>query len=231
MTTSVREPDVQQGSSLPYVVPFVVFMALLAAAPWLLPYLGAWEYVLRVVILSLTLWFFSRNVIDFRTRALIPSVILGIAVFALWIAPDVLFPGYRQHWLFDNALTGGAQTSVHDSLQGNSIVLIMRALRAVVLVPVIEELFWRAWLMRWLINPDFERVPLGAFSWSAMIISAALFASEHGAYWDVGLVTGFLYNWWMVRTKSLGDCIVAHAVTNACLSAYVVAFGRWEYWL
>jgi CAAX prenyl protease-like protein len=64
-----------------------------------------------------------------------------------------------------------------------------------------------------------------------MIVTAVLFASEHGPYWDVGLLTGFLYNWWMIRTRSLGDCIVAHAVTNACLCVYVVSSGSWEYWM
>jgi membrane protease YdiL (CAAX protease family) len=58
-----------------------------------------------------------------------------------------------------------------------------------------------------------------------------LFASEHGAYWDVGLAAGVAYNWWMVRTRSLGDLILAHAVTNLCLSVYVIAAGKWEYWL
>ncbi len=47
---------------------------------------------------------------------------------------------------------------------------------------------------------------------------AILFASEHGPYWDVGLITGVIYNWWMVRTKSVADCILMHAVTNAALS-------------
>jgi uncharacterized protein len=106
-----------------------------------------------------------------------------------------------------------------------------RILRAVVLVPIIEELFWRGWLMRWLIHPRFETVKLGAFRPLSFGVTAILFASEHGPYWDVGLVTGILYNWWMVRTKTLGDCILAHAVTNACLCGYVVATHRWEYWL
>jgi membrane protease YdiL (CAAX protease family) len=46
----------------------------------------------------------------------------------------------------------------------------------------------------------------------------------------VGLVAGVIYNWWMVRTRSLGDLILAHGITNACLSAYVVFAGHWEYW-
>jgi membrane protease YdiL (CAAX protease family) len=65
----------------------------------------------------------------------------------------------------------------------------------------------------------------------AFWITAVLFASEHGSYLDVGLITAVIYNWWMVRTRSLGDCILVHAVTNAFLCGYVVATKHWEYWL
>jgi CAAX prenyl protease-like protein len=95
----------------------------------------------------------------------------------------------------------------------------------------VEELFWRGWLMRWLIAADFRSVPLGAYTAQAFWVVAVLFASEHGAYWDVGLLAGIAYNWWMLRTRSLGDLILAHAVTNACLSAYVIVARKWEYWL
>ena len=85
--------------------------------------------------------------------------------------------------------------------------------------------------MRWLIDNDFNRVAMGAFQLSAFAITALLFASEHGPYWDVGLLCGVIYNWWMVRTKSLGDMILVHGVTNACLSAYTIYSRKWEYWL
>ena len=92
-------------------------------------------------------------------------------------------------------------------------------------------LFWRAWLPRWIDRAkDFREVPLGQYSRAAFWLTAILFASEHGALWDVGLAAGLLYNWWMRRTRSLGDLILAHAVTNACLSVYVLTRGRWEYW-
>ena len=90
-------------------------------------------------------------------------------------------------------------------------------------------MFWRGWLMRWLINPNFEKVPLGVYAPAAFWIVAGLFASEHGPFWDVGLITGVIYNWWMVRTKNIWDCIIAHAVTNGVLGAYVVFGSHWEY--
>ncbi len=172
----------------------------------------------------------ARPALDFRVRNWAGTIALGVGVFALWIAPDLLFPNYRSHWLWSNWITGSVAGGLPENEQSNIAVLVLRGLRASLIVPIVEELFWRAWLMRWLIDKDFWKIPLGTYAPQAFWIVAALFAAEHGPYWDVGLATGILYNWWMVRTKSLGDLILTHAITNACLSVYVVAAGKWEYW-
>jgi CAAX prenyl protease-like protein len=189
------------------------------------------DQILRVSVMTAVLWFVARPVIDLRVRHLGATLAIGAAVFVVWIAPDTLFPGYRHFWLFENALMPKAATSLSGSALLSWPVLTLRMIRAVVIVPIIEELFWRAWLMRWIIDPDFQSVPLGKYTAQSFWIVAALFASEHGPYWDVGLAAGIIYNWWMVRSRSLGDLILAHAVTNFILSAYVIAFGKWEYWL
>ena len=189
------------------------------------------DQLLRVVVMSAVLWFFARPVLDLRVRHLAATLVIGAAVFAIWIAPDVLIKGYRHHWLFENPLLPKVESSL---LVGSGLswpVLALRMARAVVIVPIVEELFWRAWLMRWTIDQDFEKVPLGKYTAASFWIVALLFASEHGPYWDVGLAAGIIYNWWIVRTRSLGDLILAHAVTNFSLSAYVIATGKWEYWL
>jgi len=197
--------------------------------PWIpLPPLAL--QVLAVGILAAAIRLIAWPVVDFHVRNWTGSVLLGVGVFALWIAPDALFPGYRGHWLFSNAILGAVSPGLSEAVRGDALVLLLRGLRAALLIPIIEELFWRAWLMRWLISSDFETVPLGKYSASAFWIVAILFASEHGPYWEVGLATGILYNWWMTRTRSLGDLILTHGVTNLCLSVYVVAAGKWEYW-
>jgi CAAX prenyl protease-like protein len=216
--------------SLAYVVPFVVFLALLALQRYI-PLDPRVELPLRLVILAAVLWAFSRDIIELRSKQLAASTGIGIAVFVLWILPDQLFPNYRQHWLFQNALTGALESSLPLDARLDPLVLAYRSIRAVALVPIIEELFWRAWLMRWLISPKFQKVRLGTYSAEAFWIVAILFATEHGPYWDVGLAAGIIYNAWMVRTRSLGDCILAHAVTNAALCGYVIATHKWEYWL
>jgi CAAX prenyl protease-like protein len=187
--------------------------------------------VLFVGIMTPIVFFLVWPVADFQVLNLGSTLGIGVLVFALWIGPDLISPNYRHHWLFENSLMGQARGSLSSLAQAQPAVLFFRSVRAVVIVPVVEELFWRGWLMRWLISPRFETVPLGAWSAQAFWIVAVLFASEHGSYWDVGLAAGIIYNWWMLRTKSLGDLILAHAVTNGCLCAYVIAFGKWEYWL
>ena len=205
-------------------------MALLALHS-VLPLPDLTDQILRVTVMTAVLWFIARPVIDLRVRHLISTLAIGILVFVVWVAPDLLIKGYRHFWLFDNAVVGKAATSLSTTAITSWPVLALRMIRAVIIVPIVEELFWRAWLMRWLIDNDFEKVPLGKYSAQAFWIVAVLFASEHGSYWDVGLAAGIIYNWWMVRTRSLGDLILAHAVTNGILGAYVIAFGKWEYWL
>ena len=147
-----------------------------------------------------------------------------------WIGPDLLFPDYRHSILFENGVLERSQARFPGARR-DPAVLAMRVIRSVVIVPIVEELFWRGWVMRWLIDADFQRVPLGAYTATSFWTVALLFAAEHGPYWDVGLAAGVIFNLWMVRTKSLGDLILAHAVSNACLGAYVIAAGKWEYWL
>ncbi len=222
---------IRQYPSIPWVAPFAIFMILLAVAP-ALPIPQPWESVLRVGILSAVLLTISRDVVfSLRIQRFLPSVLLGLAVCALWVAPDLLFPGWRAHWLFQNSITGTIKTSIPAADLASPLVMSLRIVRAALLVPIIEELFWRGWLPRWIVNNDWQQVAMGRYTVGAFLATAVLFASEHGPYWEVGLVCGLIYNWWMWKTKSLGDLVLVHAVTNAALSGFVLATGRYEYWM
>jgi len=216
----------EKHPAVAYVVPFAAFLCFLAIKEYI-PY----EYPVRVIAVSAILILFSRKVISLRLTHPVSSVLFGVLLFAVWIGPDLLWPAYRQHWLFHNFIMGAAQSSHPENLRADWIFLFFRISGTALLVPIIEELFWRAWLMRYLINTDFQKVRLGAYTALSFWITAVLFASEHGSYWELGLLAGIAFNLWMIRTRSLGDCILAHAVTNACLAAYVISAGQWQYWL
>jgi CAAX prenyl protease-like protein len=228
-TSPAESPALTRHPAVPYVAPFAVFLLILAVQDYL-GVLGVWEAPLRFLVLGLVIVTLARRVLDLKLAQPAATVLVGVVVFGVWIAPDLVWPGFRGHWLFQNALLGSAGTGPGEALRGSALFLVFRFLRAVVIVPVVEELFWRGWLMRWLIRPDFESVPLGTYTPWSFWISAVLFATEHGSFWDVGLAAGIVYNLWIIRTKRLGDCILAHAVTNASLSAYVIWTGQWRYW-
>lgn len=216
--------------SIKWIAPFAVFMALLGLMPLLdLPHV--WSLAIRLAVPGFVFLAISRDTIEWRLTAPAASVAVGAAVFIAWIAPDFLFDGWRSHWLFQNSITGKLESSLAPAALSDPLSILLRVARAVVVVPIVEELFWRGWLQRWLIRHDFQHVPLGSYTAQSFWMTAILFASVHGPYWDVGLIAGAVYNGWMVRTRSLADLVVAHAVTNACLAAFVLRTNRWEYWL
>jgi CAAX prenyl protease-like protein len=221
---------VSRSQAVPYVAPFVIFLALIGLNH-LWPMAALTDEIVRLAVMLAVLSLVARPAMSFHVGNWGASMLVGVAIFVLWIAPDLLFPQYRSFFLFDNSVVGTARSSLTEAARHDGPVLFLRTLRAVAIVPIVEELFWRGWLLRWVINSDFERVPLGSYSALSFWAVALLFASEHGPYWDVGLMAGIIFNWWMIRTKSLGDLILAHAVANACLSGYVIAAGKWEYWL
>jgi len=225
---SAPRPATRLRDHLEWTLPFLAFLVFLVVGP-ALPISPAAEGAIRVLILGALIWFVSWRVLDFRVQRWAGSIALGVGVFVVWVAPDLLFPGYRAHWLLQSGLTGPVESSFAEAARTDTVAILFRALRAIVIVPIVEELFWRGWLMRWLVRPDFAEVRLGTVTPYAFVVTAVLFAVEHGPFWDVGLAAGIAYNWWMMRTRSLGDLILAHAVTNACLVAFVLASGRWEY--
>jgi len=134
-----------------------------------------------------------------------------------------------------------AWTCHHERITGWSFVLAslavlavnlgLRFLRLVVVVPLLEEIFWRGFLLRYLINEDFTQVPMGAFSWLSFGVVTAGFCFEHSLPdWPAAILTGALYNLVAYRTRSLSSCVLVHAVTNALLGAYVLHTRQWGFW-
>ena len=216
-------------STLAWVGPFAVFMVWLALDKYL-PIANPAKELLRDGVLIAAIFVFARRLVPTTAPYWLSSIGLGLAVFVVWIAPDALIPGWRSQWLFQNSVTGHITTSIPPA-ELTPLMLALRLGRAALLVPIIEELFWRGWLPRWLQNSQFARIPLGQYTSFAFWTTAVLFAAEHGPFWEVGLVCGIIYNWWMRRTRSLGDLMLVHGVTNLALSVYVIVTGRWMFWM
>ena len=111
--------------------------------------------------------------------------------------------------------------------------VFFRFLRMVVVVAIVEEIFWRGFLMRYLINPDgdYWKVPFGTPSVLSFVVVTGLVTAIHMPEDRLAaFIWGSLVFFLAVRSKSLFACIWMHAVANLALGIYVMATGRWGYW-
>jgi uncharacterized protein len=215
-----------------FVLPMVIFLALLALASALRKpgggfWLAApeyWVFPAQALICGVFLIWFWREY-DFRAPPQAGfAIAIGLLVFALWIAPQQFF-GFSPRITGFNPDVFASQPALYWG------TIIFRFLRLVIVVPLVEEIFWRGFLLRYLINEKFTEVPIGTFSWLSFGIVTIAFGFTHSpADWLAGLLTGALYNLVAYRTGSLTACVITHAVTNLLLGAWIMASGQWGFW-
>ncbi|MBI5684958.1 MAG: CAAX prenyl protease-related protein [Verrucomicrobia bacterium] len=207
-----------------YVAPFVVYLVFLMAEQAGVASVFVLYPIKTLAVAAVLVWGWRRVRDDLRERrGLLFGTLVGIAALGIWVAPELLR-------LTHTDFTVGGFNPTALAAPHSTLAILFRVAGAVLVVPVMEELFWRGWMIRWLVKPDFRSVPLGTFSWESFGVTVLLFGIEHNTLWHVGMITGVLYNWILYRTKSLWACILAHAVTNLLLAIYILATGKWGYW-
>lgn len=208
--------------SLPYIVPFVTFLAFTGLASYT-PLSLLWLYPLKTIITGALLIWFRESYSEIKPKFSILAFIIGLIVFVIWIIPPNYYP-----------LLGTPKNISPYELAGFSqsvaiVWICFRMIGAIIVIPIMEELFWRSFLIRYLIDPGFKSVPIGKFSWLSLIATVVLFGVEHNQ-WLPGIIAGIIYTLLLYRTKSLFACIVAHSVTNLALGVYVLFTHQWIYW-
>ncbi|TRO83325.1 CAAX prenyl protease-related protein [Trichloromonas acetexigens] len=149
------------------------------------------------------------------------SLLSGILIFILWINMDWGFATLGEPRGFDpGTIPEGAPRTA---------MIAARLAGAVLVVPVMEELFWRSFLLRYVIEPDFMKIAIGRFTWFSFLATMVLFGLEHNHYL-AGMMAGAFFNLLLYRTKSIAQCILSHAVANLALGIYVLQTGKWPFW-
>lgn len=218
-----------------YTVPFLVFMAGLAlveAIRWLsgdtdsfwLKRPEYWVYPLQTVACGAAVIFYWKHY-DFSGRGgWFLAVIGGALALGVWLSPQILFGAAPR-------LEGFDPTVFSQSPELFWLTVLGRFARLVIIVPIIEEIFWRGFLMRYLIREDFWNVKLGTYAPLAFFGVAGVFMLAHTmADWPAAFLTGLIFNAIMLRTKNIPACILAHALTNLGLGLYIMRTGQWGFW-
>jgi len=214
-----------QGPAFPFVAPFALFMGLLYLRQNF-PQHTWWLYgVCSLLVLGLLLWLRPR----YRGQDPAPprardSVLLGLGAIVLWIALDPWMPRTAAR---DN--TFPFATAFEIGFVPGILSIAFRIFGAVLVVPIVEELFWRGFLMRTIIKPEFEEVPLGTFQPLSFYITTVAFAMVHVEFGSATLFA-LIAGWWFCKTKSLRAVIILHAAANLGLALYVLLTKNWFLW-
>lgn len=236
MTETPRAPsrwaDPDRAAALVRCIPFLLFIAILALRGAVAHNAGnspidpRWLYGLQAGAAFLALLAWRGRYGELRTdgwspTALLLSLFTGLTVFILWVTPQ---PPWAH---LDSAAAAFVPLDGTGARRWD--LIIMRAAGAVLVVPVMEELFWRSFLMRWIDRRAFLAMPPGQVSWLAMGMSSAVFALAHDL-WLAGFVAGMAYALLYRRLGKLWYAVIAHASTNLALAAWVIWTGAWQYW-
>jgi len=210
-------------------LPFGLYIALLALEGllpgWAPGFDVRWLYPLKAGLVALALAVLWRHYTELKSglplKHLLLALVVGMVVLVLWVNLDA-------GWMLMGEV-GKGYNPTDTSGQIDWLLVAFRIAGAALVVPVMEELFWRSFLQRWVQQHDFMTLDPAQIGLKALFIASALFAVEH-LQWLAGLVAGLAYGWLYIRTRNLWTPIIAHAVTNGTLGAYVVATGRWSFW-
>lgn len=211
------------------VLPFALYMAFLAVEQGARAWVGGdldirWLYPVKVGTVAFALWYFRGEYRELLTwpgrRPLLVSLLLGVLVFVLWINLDT-------GWL---DLGGGpGYDPRHPDGELDWALVAFRLAGAALVVPLMEELFWRSFLLRWIERQDFLSVSAAEVGFRAILISSLLFGVEH-SLWFAGILAGLAYAWLYRHYGNLWAPIAAHATTNLVLGVWVVQTGAWQFW-
>ncbi|MCI0591200.1 MAG: exosortase E/protease, VPEID-CTERM system [Gammaproteobacteria bacterium] len=196
------------------LAPFLVLMAVTMVTSALSSGVDT-LYPLGLVAAAITLWYYRKSYLELGWKWSNKAVAIGIAVFVLWMI------------LTRNADGNGPEFALDlKELSGwwGGVWLFFRLLGAVIIVPLVEELAFRGYLLRKFIAQDFENVPLGQFTWFSWLGSSLLFGLLH-EQWLAGTVAGLAYAFALCRQGQLGDAVLAHATSNALISACTLWIG------
>lgn len=211
------------------ILPFAAYMLFIVIAD-LLERMGVapaalrWLYPVKIAVVVLLLALFWRHYHELAVprlsaaRAALACAV-GVLVLVLWVNLDAGWMVVGSAPGFDPRVDGRIDW----------LLVAIRIAGAALVVPIMEELFWRSFLMRWIAAADFESIDPAQLGVKSFVISILLFGVEHNL-WLAGIVAGAAYGVLYMRHRNLWSPILAHAVTNGLLGAWVVRTGSWSFW-
>ncbi len=213
-----------------YIAPMATFLVLTwAGGQW--PGFFVASYILKTFLTAALLIWFRRCYTRISWQWSMLAVVLGSIGLMQWVGVEELLLKYWKHYPKIPGATDPFQPFTYFSTPARAwAFIIIRWSGATLVVPFMEELFWRDYLWRTVTAPNnFKLAKVGEWDLQAFLVVTLFFTSVH-PQWITALIWGLSIGLLLVWKKSLGACIVMHAVTNFLLGAYTLYTGKWYYW-
>jgi CAAX prenyl protease-like protein len=205
--------------------PFVVFVVLTSLQGQFGEDSRYWLYLVKTLIGAWMVWEMRPFVEEMRWKISWEAVVVGVAIFAAWVGLDGYYPrlselgeGWNPHKQFGQ----GSATAW--------FYVVVRLLGPSLVVPQLEEVFYRSFLYRYFVNTNFRAMPLGQFHALSFFVTSTIFGVLHPDRWLPGILCGLAYQWLVIRKNRLGDAMTAHSITNFLLGLWVIWKGAWNFW-
>ncbi len=202
---------------LPFLVGIAAAMATGAFAHGADPFL-----FVRVALPVVVLVVYRSHYRELLVRPTVAAVAVGLVVFVGWVI------------VVESSLDPGAHAASRDQLatlpESSRIGwLVLRAMATIAVVPLAEELAFRGYLMRRLVDADFRSVPIANVGAVPLVVSSIAFGLVH-EHVVAGIAAGLAYGIACRLRGGLVDAVVAHATTNGALVVYAVSTDRYALW-
>lgn len=223
------------GDDIAYLIPMGLFLVLTTLGASY-PSLYAWCYVGRAALVPVALYLLWGHFTKIKWDYWWLGIIVGVLGILQWV-PMQLWLQAHLPGMFKADPDAFDPTKAFGSPAVMWGFIAIRVLSASVVVPVMEELFWRDFAWRTIQAPsDFKLVGIGEWDWKSFLGVAAVFATVHGSWWLTAIVWALMIGGLLAYTRSIGACIIAHGVTNLLLGLYVLYHGfytndpQWYFW-
>jgi hypothetical protein len=249
---SAKPNQLRDSATAAHVLPLMVFLGFVALTSWLrienpeLPWYQRapehWVYPLQTLACGGLLLWFRRHYILSPLRGLSLAAVLGALGILIWITPAWLFTQlatnaeapYWWRWLGLVRRDEGFDPTVLSAWPVAEMgAIAMRFVRMVLVVPLVEEVMWRGFLMRYLnaVDGDWRAVPFGTHTWRGFwVVTFMVMLAHNPEDYAAAFIWGALVYYLAIRTRSLGACVIMHAIGNFLLGIYALSTRQWGFW-
>ena len=209
------------------MVPYVVIVALTVFGDSMNGPLRFWMYAIKMLVGAYCIWQVRDITTEVRWAFSWQAVVVGVFICFIWVAMDPYYPKN------EIVMKKGTPWNPFTEFGANSLqawfFVAVRTFGSAIIVPPIEEAFFRSFVYRWGVRMDFTEMSMRQFHLLSLVVTSSLFGMIH-YQWIPGILCGLAFQGLVLRKGRLGDAMLAHGITNFLLGIWIVYNRAWQFW-